>query len=78
MSTLTFPTSKIAPVEDQTERAWNQQVAMLAKAFEDAAFGTTNCDRLARLHERLRGCLQTLNDADEIVRARWDDVVKGL
>lgn len=52
MTTLTFPTSKIPPVQDATEMAWNA-VAMLAKDFEQAAIDATNPGRCHQLHERV-------------------------
>lgn len=73
---LTFPTSKITPVEDATERIWNQ-VAGFAKDFEQAAYDTTSVGRMVRLHERLIACLQTLNDADDVIRAKRDELLRN-
>ena len=71
MTTLTFPTSKITPVEDPTESIWSQ-VAGFARDFEQAAQEATSVDRCRQLHERLVACLQVLNDADNVVRLSWD------
>ena len=61
----------IQPVPDTTEHCWND-VAMIARAFEQAAAEATSVDRCRQLHERVLACLQTLNDADDVVRACWD------
>lgn len=75
MTTLTFTPSKITPAEDPTERVWNS-VASLAKDFEQAADSTNSVGRCVQLHERALACLQTLNDADELIRAKWDALLQ--
>ena len=78
MTALKFPTAPILPTQDPTEMAWNT-VAGIATDFERAAIDATSPGRCAQLHERIYACLQTLNDADDLVRSRWDGLLaKGL
>lgn len=78
MMPIQFPTVKILPVEDPTERVWHD-VAGLARDFEAAAQTATTPGRCAQLHERIYACLQTLNDADKAVCVKWDDLLaKGF
>lgn len=69
-SALAFPSSKLPPPEDATERIWSA-VASFAGDFEQAADGAS-VSRCIQLHERLHACLQTLNDADARIHEQWD------
>lgn len=76
MTTLAFPTSKIAPVEDQTERHWNT-VAGIAGDFERAAEQAADPGRCFQLHARIESCLQTLIEADRAISKKWDAILFG-
>ena len=60
--------------DDRTELIW-RAVAGFAKDFEQAALVATDPGRTHQLHERLLACVQTLNAADDLVRARWDTLL---
>ena len=74
MQAINFPTSKITPPEDITERGWHT-VAGVAKDFRMAMEQTSDPGRCYQLKERIRACLQTLADTDHLLDARWTAIL---
>lgn len=61
---LTFPTSRIVPEEDPTERAMHRAID-IAHDFEHAIIDATSVAECLRLHARIHACLTWLNEAAE-------------
>lgn len=61
-------------LNDPTECIWHQ-VAGCAQQFEAAALEATSPGRCHQLHERLLACVETLQRADDAVRAQWDSLL---
>lgn len=65
-----YPSTRIAPYEqDTTDTVW-QEIVRLCRRLEDAASQTRDVDRLHQLRERGRCCLQQVNDIYEFLSAR--------
>jgi hypothetical protein len=73
-TTVAFPTSRIVPDEDPTERAV-QRVMELIGDFEEEVIVATSVSKCIQLHERLFAIAQMLAAVDDTVLLKRDHLL---